>query len=481
MQKKIGRLGQWTKEMLGKEQRTQTTDEFKELEQEMQMRHEGIENIYSSINQWAKSMLNRREDKKHTLIDLFSQALLSFGEKFSPESVYGQGLLKYGIAHKEISKEQERLINGISNNILESMERSLVQFKDYQTARKKLESRRLSYDSVSNRFIKAKKEDPRIEEELRAAKAKYEEACESIYGRIYSIQQAETTQLNDLTFLLDLEFRYYEQCYMIIQNLKESWAEINNAYEASSKYVKHQQISAHAFNNGGENTINRLSLPFRSGMSALSLERKISEIDLNSPKQISSFRATPTRIPPESPNSIEDKNTQDTASLKLEQSFKTDEQDASILSNGNAPVIPPRTYERFDRKDNTSSTKHYSTLKNSSVRNFYTTYKNVSEDNSLSSDENKNIYSENHLPEFPNTFSNSDDPTLKSYSDSKSTSKINTLEFPIIKTRKPPIPSQFLQDIDSSKLNNTCKNCNCDDYQESFFKKGQCNQCFHIH
>lgn len=42
MQKKIGRLGQWTKEMLGREQRTQTTDEFKELEQEMQMRHEGI-------------------------------------------------------------------------------------------------------------------------------------------------------------------------------------------------------------------------------------------------------------------------------------------------------------------------------------------------------------------------------------------------------------------------------------------------------
>lgn len=132
MQKKIGRLGQWTKEMLGREQRTQTTDEFKELEQEMQMRHEGVDNIYNCINQWAKSLFNRREDRKHTLMDLFSQALLSFGEKFSPESVYGQGLLKYGSAHKEISKEQERFINGVSNGVLESMERSLVQFKAYQ-------------------------------------------------------------------------------------------------------------------------------------------------------------------------------------------------------------------------------------------------------------------------------------------------------------------------------------------------------------
>ncbi|KTW25931.1 hypothetical protein T552_03205 [Pneumocystis carinii B80] len=378
-----------------------------------------------------------------------------------------------------MSKEQERLIDGISNSVLESMERSLVQFKDFHAARKKLESRRLSYDSVSNRFIKAKKEDSRIEEELRATKAKYEEACESIYSRIYSIQQAEATQLNDLTLLLDLEFRYYERCYIIIQNLKESWAEINNAYGASSKYVKHQQISAHAFNNGGENTINRPSLPFRSGMSASSLERKMSEIDLNSPRQTSSFRATPTRIPPESPYSIEDENTQDTSSLKLEQSFKTDEQDTSMQSNNSAPVVPPRTYGRFDKKDYTSSTKRYSTLKNSNVTSFSSTYQDASEDNSPFSDENKNIYSGNHLSELSNTFSNSDDPTLKSYS--KSISEIKTLEFPIVKTRKPPIPSQFLKDTDSNKLNNTCKNCNCDDYQENLFKKGQCNQCFHAH
>ncbi|QSL65807.1 hypothetical protein MERGE_000085 [Pneumocystis wakefieldiae] len=496
MQKKIGRLGQWTKEMLGREQRTQTTDEFKELEQEMQMRHEGVDNIYNCINQWAKSLFNRREDRKHTLMDLFSQALLSFGEKFSPESVYGQGLLKYGSAHKEISKEQERFINGVSNGVLESMERSLVQFKAYQTARKKLESRRLTYDSVSNRFIKTKKEDPRIEEELRAAKAKYEEACESIYDRIYSIQQAETTQLNDLTLLLDLELRYYERCFMIIQNLKESWAEISNSYEANSKYVKHQQISAHAFNNCGENILNRPSLPFQSGMTALSLERKMSEIDLNSPRQTSSFRPTPTRISPESPYSIHDENTQNISSSTLEQSFKTSEQDTSMLSNVNAPVIPPRTYERSDRKNNTLSTKSYLTLKDSSVKSFYSTYENVSEDNSLSFDENKDFYSENNLSGFLNTSSNSCDPMLKSYSSSKSTtSKVNTLEYPITKTRKPPIPQQFLQATDSSKLNNTCRNCNCDDYQENLFKKGlfslkhiivlmttgQCNQCFHAH
>jgi predicted nucleic acid-binding Zn-ribbon protein len=66
-----------------------------------------------------------------------------------------------------------------------------VQMKDYQTARRKLESRRLTYDSVLSKVQKMKKEDVRIEEELRSARAKYEETNEDVHNRMTAIQDAE--------------------------------------------------------------------------------------------------------------------------------------------------------------------------------------------------------------------------------------------------------------------------------------------------
>ena len=65
--------------------------------------------------------------------------------------------------------------------------------KDYQTARRKLESRRLTYDSVLSKVQKMKKEDVRTEEELRSARAKYEETNEDVHNRMTAIQVAEVS------------------------------------------------------------------------------------------------------------------------------------------------------------------------------------------------------------------------------------------------------------------------------------------------
>jgi predicted nucleic acid-binding Zn-ribbon protein len=66
-----------------------------------------------------------------------------------------------------------------------------VQMRDYQAARRKLESRRLAYDSVLSKVQKMKKEDVRTEEELRSARAKYEETSEDVHNRMMAIQEAE--------------------------------------------------------------------------------------------------------------------------------------------------------------------------------------------------------------------------------------------------------------------------------------------------
>ncbi|CCJ29252.1 unnamed protein product [Pneumocystis jirovecii] len=435
-----------------------------------------------------KQAVNRREDGKQTVMGAFSKALLDFGEGFPPESVYGQGLLKYGAAHKEISKIQEQFINDVSNTVLGSMDRSLVQFKDYQTARKKLESRRLSYDSVSNRFLKAKKEDPRIEEELRVAKAKYEEACENIYTRIYAIQQLETTQLSNLAALLDMESKYYKNCHIAIQELKKSWEEINNACKSSSKYVKCQKVSAHAFNN--ENTIGKMVQPFQSKVSlSSSINNNFSKSDLNS----SENEFVPRSFKKTAPKSVRSTDHEETCDETFEIRHSSEKNIENPFLSEEISIVDQQTSKENSKKNTENSDvpiykknvfpiRHNSTLKNSNVTSFQNTSQDSSDDDYTSYNEDRSdSYLENNSYDSSNTFSRSDISISKPCTYSKIVPGFKNSEPLVVKNTKPSLPSRASLVPNSNKINNTCKSCDCKDFQESLFKKGQCNQCFHNH
>jgi hypothetical protein len=70
---------------------------------------------------------------------------------------------------------------------------------------------------------KAKKEDFRVEEELRSQKAKYEESSEDVYRRMQDIKEAEVGSVADLTAFLEAELTYYDRCREILLNLKRDW------------------------------------------------------------------------------------------------------------------------------------------------------------------------------------------------------------------------------------------------------------------
>ena len=70
---------------------------------------------------------------------------------------------------------------------------------------------------------KAKKEDFRVEEELRAQKAKYEETSEDVYRRMQDIKEAELDSVADLGSFLDAELSYYDRCRDVLMQLKRDW------------------------------------------------------------------------------------------------------------------------------------------------------------------------------------------------------------------------------------------------------------------
>ncbi len=70
---------------------------------------------------------------------------------------------------------------------------------------------------------KAKKEDFRLDEELRTAKAKYEESSEDVLRRMQDIKEAEADSVRDLTSFLDCELDYYERCAEELRRVKQEW------------------------------------------------------------------------------------------------------------------------------------------------------------------------------------------------------------------------------------------------------------------
>lgn len=92
-----------------------------------------------------------------------------------------------------------------------------------QSARRKLENRRLAYDASTTKVQKAKREDFRLEDELRGAKAKYEESSEDVLRRMQDIKEAEAETVQDLTSFLDAQLDYHERCAEELRRARQQW------------------------------------------------------------------------------------------------------------------------------------------------------------------------------------------------------------------------------------------------------------------
>jgi UDP-2,3-diacylglucosamine pyrophosphatase LpxH len=185
-----------------------------------------MDKLKRSTDAYVQSLAKREkyQDKEQQLaVGYFGSTLVSHGDDFEPDSEYGQCLSTLGRANERIARMQETYCANATSSWLESLERSLVQMKEYQKARKQLDSRRLAYDSASTKMQKSKKEDFRMEEELRSQKMKYEESTEDVFRRMLDIKEAEVDSVQDLTSFLEAQLTYYDRCREVLMQVKRDW------------------------------------------------------------------------------------------------------------------------------------------------------------------------------------------------------------------------------------------------------------------
>lgn len=71
---------------------------------------------------------------------------------------------------------------------------------------------------------KARRDDFRVEEEVRMNKAKFEETSEDVLRRMQDIKEAEVESIGALTSFLDAELEYHERCADELRRVRQSWA-----------------------------------------------------------------------------------------------------------------------------------------------------------------------------------------------------------------------------------------------------------------
>lgn len=95
--RKFDRFRQKVNEKLGaQEVMTTTSEEFKALEQEMNLRHEGMDRLQKSMNLYVQAVAKRKEsDDRDKLLPVghLGATMVNHGQDFQPDSEFGNCLI----------------------------------------------------------------------------------------------------------------------------------------------------------------------------------------------------------------------------------------------------------------------------------------------------------------------------------------------------------------------------------------------------
>ncbi|KAF9138818.1 hypothetical protein BGX30_008725 [Mortierella sp. GBA39] len=225
MIKNIGKFKQWTGEKIGKAQKTRMDEDFNGLQTETEAQRVSLDKLHESSHAYLKAMSKRLEgdDKfKGLAIETFGISMSAQSYTLPEGSSYREALHQMGDAHQSIGAAQGELISRLGSSYIECLERAQAQMKEYQAMQKKLHSRRLDYDAKLAKVQKAKKEKPEWEEEMQAAKAKYEETRECVLGIMSAISESQDDNVISLKAYYDAQLAYARRMVEILEAVPES-------------------------------------------------------------------------------------------------------------------------------------------------------------------------------------------------------------------------------------------------------------------
>ena len=98
----------------------------------------------------------------------------------------------------------------------------------------------MAYDAAitkAEKTYKKEKDRKEAEDELQAAKVRYDETCEEVRTRMNAIKESEDVQMQELDQFLSLEIKFVEQYLSTLMELRDSGL---NGYVLSCFFHTHR-------------------------------------------------------------------------------------------------------------------------------------------------------------------------------------------------------------------------------------------------
>ncbi|CAO3598159.1 unnamed protein product [Absidia cylindrospora] len=226
MLKNFGKFKQWTGERLGAAKATLQTGGFQQLEDDTEKKRAGFEKVHEATEQVYGQLSKKKpsiEDAKAKCLpwESLASCWISHGSTFPDDNALGVALINLGQTEARVALLQEDFANTIKDEYMDVLKQGLQHYKEYDTLKKKLESRRLDYDAKLTRLHKSKKEKPEWGQEMQTAKTKYDESESDVIQKMITLQEYEFDHCNALSQLMEAQLTYYQRCVELISELRD--------------------------------------------------------------------------------------------------------------------------------------------------------------------------------------------------------------------------------------------------------------------
>ncbi|SAM07262.1 hypothetical protein [Absidia glauca] len=224
MLKNFGKFKQWTGERLGASKVTLQTEDFQQLDAETENKRTGFEKVNEASEQVYDQLSKKKPSPYDTKVkcaplESLSNCWIGHSSDFNDDSPLGVALVNLGQTEAQIALLQEEFATTIKTDYIGVLEQGLQHYKDYYALKKKLESRRLDYDAKLSRLNKSKKEKPEWDQEMQAAKAKYEECEHLILEKMATLQDYEIDHCTALSHLMKSQLAYHQRSVDLLNEL----------------------------------------------------------------------------------------------------------------------------------------------------------------------------------------------------------------------------------------------------------------------
>ncbi|KAJ1028097.1 hypothetical protein NDA13_003545 [Ustilago tritici] len=235
---------------LGAKLGSSSSNDKQDLASEVELRKKGIDNLYTSTEvYWSylgkkkpvpfdtstlpvddtssitTGTVTSKPEGKMLPVEAMGWAMSSFSTAFPDGSAYGSCLGLLGEAHIKLGYLQSTFTKDTSHIFLARIARSKAALDSFTAALKKLGSATARLESAQSKVQKSRKEKRELEEELRLAKAAYDESVTDVEARAEAIQDAEYDDWQCLTTYMQAQVDYTAQATAVLEQVKSMWGQ----------------------------------------------------------------------------------------------------------------------------------------------------------------------------------------------------------------------------------------------------------------